>query len=78
MPWHESITRLGIRRMRVTDCTAFRRVRVDCDSVHTGFAIESDGVHGDRRRAGASMADTDDRAVAIGLDDLPGFGSSLV
>ncbi len=40
---------------------------------HAVFAIERDCVHGDRRRAGASMADADDGAIAVGFDRLPGF-----
>src|SRR5262245_64447439 len=46
---------------------------MDGDGGHTVFAIERDCVHGDRRRASASMADTDDGAIAVGLDHLPSF-----
>ena len=75
---HESVTRLGhavhaghrLHRL-------FEGVGVDSDGGHTVFAIESDCVHGDRRRASASMADTDDGAVAVGLDHFPGFGIVL-
>ncbi len=46
-------------------------VGMDSDGGHTVLAIESYCVHGDRRRAGASMAGTDDGAVAIRFDHLP-------
>src|SRR4029450_8213317 len=69
---HESVTRLGHamhsghRLHRLLE-----GVGMNSDGGYTVLAIKSDCVHGDRRRAGTSMADTDDGAVAVGFDHLP-------
>src|SRR5262249_12117791 len=69
---HESVTRLGhavhsgnrLHRL-------FKGVGMDSDGGHTVLAIESDCVHGDRRRASASMANTDNGSVTVGFDPFP-------
>src|SRR5262252_10494225 len=48
-------------------------MRVESHRRYSILAIEVDGVHGDRRRACASMADADNSAISVGFDHLPGF-----